>query len=744
MNKRSVQDKGIIKYFKPGIISLVLFSLIFTGGFYVKEFFLGQVAQERSFQLKEMSKQIRTNLNHNIDANWIYLAAIKSSIKDDIYYNEAEAQQAVRRLEKHFFTKELDCTLMLLDDMGVGYTSSGNIGIWNDIRFLADGADRHTFVSETRNIKGNYMAFVEKLEGAIANDTGLKLTHIVMLKDIRSMKKYYTTESYGGHAATYIINEKGNKAFLDASQGDILGVRNIRKALREGVYAEKNGFKNMMGPLDKDGISSANILLDGREFSYCIAKMKGYDISVMLLLPSEYVAVSTMKMLESSVGVMVIFTVILLGLAFLAMISFGKARRSSKMYKVEQETNKRLDKLRMAAEDALKVAEAANKAKSTFLSNMSHDIRTPMNAIIGFTSLALNNIHDGAKVEDYLEKILGASKHLLSLINDILDMSRIESGKVIIEEEAIDFKQMLQELHNIVAGQAEAKGLELSMDTTGLVYTAVYCDETRMKQVVLNLISNAIKFTDSGGKVFVGVRNIGTLSEGKALFELRVKDDGIGMSEEFSQHVFEPFEREQTSTVSKIQGTGLGMAIAKNIIEMMGGTIEVKTKKGKGTEFILNFKLRLQSKAEAKATEARKELMPQEQDFTGKRLLLVEDNELNREIACELLSCYGFELETAENGQEAVAMVAASAPGYYDLVLMDVQMPIMDGHEATRQIRALENAELAQIPIVAMTANAFEEDRQASKDCGMNGFISKPINMQETLKVLETNLHKLA
>ena len=742
MNKRSVQDKGISKYFKPGIISLVLFSLIFTGGFYVKEFFLGQVAQERSFQLKEMSKQIRTNLNHNIDANWIYLAAIKSSIKDDIYYNAAEARQAIRRLEKHFFTAELDCRLLLLDDMGVGYTSTGDIGIWNDIRFLADGADRHTFVSETRNIKGNYMAFVEKLEGAITNDTGLKLTHIVLLKDIKSMKKYYTTESYGGHAATYIINEKGNKAYLDTSHGDILGVRNIRKALREGVYAEKDGFNKMLTALDKDGISSANILIDDKEYSYCIARMKGYDISVMLLLPSEYVAVSTMKMLESSIEVMAVFTVILLGMAFLAMVSFLKERRSNQMYKLEQETNQRLDKLRMAAEDALQVAESANKAKSTFLSNMSHDIRTPMNAIIGFTTLAISSIHDGAKVEDYLNKILSASKHLLSLINDVLDMSRIESGKVVIEEEAIDFKQMLQELYSIVAEQAEAKGLELSMDTKGLDYTAVYCDETRMKQVVLNLISNAIKFTPYGGKVFVGAKNLGAISEGKAVFELRVKDNGIGMSEEFAQHVFEPFEREQSSTVSKIQGTGLGMAIAKNIIEMMGGTIEVKTKKGAGTEFILQFKLRLQSKAETEASEAKSELLPKEQDFTGKRLLLVEDNELNKEIACELLGSYGFELETAENGQEAVDMVAASAPGYYDLVLMDVQMPIMDGHEATRHIRALENAELAQIPIVAMTANAFEEDRQASKECGMNGFISKPINMQEVLKALEENLQK--
>ena len=408
---------------------------------------------------------------------------------------------------------------------------------------------------------------------------------------------------------------------------------------------------------------------------------------------------------------------------------------------MQQEANQKLVKLRMAAEDALHVAEAANKAKSTFLSNMSHDIRTPMNAIIGFTTLALSSKEDGGLVQDYLHKILASSNHLLSLINDILDMSRIESGKVTLEEQETNLEALVQELVHIIGEQAKAQGLRLEIDYSGLRDRDVFCDKTRLNQVLLNLLSNAVKFTPAGGQVRFSLGQLQEAPSGKGIYEIRVKDNGIGMTQEFAKRIFEPFERERTSTVSKIQGTGLGMAIAKNIVEMMGCTIEVHTQKGVGTEFVLRLELRLQ--AEPKPVEAKQqELLPEAEpkDFAGKRLLLVEDNELNREIACMILCKYGFDLEMAENGQEAVDMVAAAAPGYYDLVLMDIQMPIMDGHEATRRIRALENKALAQVPIVAMTANAFDEDRKAAQECGMNGFISKPMNMQEVVQALRDNL----
>ncbi len=532
-------------------------------------------------------------------------------------------------------------------------------------------------------------------------------------------------------------------------------------------------------------------------------------------------------------------------------------------------------KMNQALSEAVHAAETANRAKSTFLSNMSHDIRTPMNAIIGFTTLAVSNMDDQKKVRDYLEKILSSSNHLLSLINDILDMSRIESGKIHLEETEVSLSDVLHDLKTIISGQIHAKQLELYMDAMDVTNEDVYCDKTRLNQVLLNLLSNAVKFTPAGGTVSVRLKQYPGTVRGSELYEIRVKDNGIGMSPEFVQKIFSPFERERTSTVSRTQGTGLGMAITKNIVDMMGGTIEVQTEKGKGTEFIVRLPFRIQSEnhrvekiaeleglkalvvdddfntcdsvtkmlvkvgmrsewtlsgkeavlrarqsmelgdafhayiidwrlpdmngievtrqirslgddtpiiiltaydwsdieVEARAagvtafcakplfmSDIRETLMAaigQKQaeaehpilpaaglDFRGRCILLVEDNELNSEIAVEILNEYGFLIDTAENGAEAVEKVRHSKPGDYDLVLMDVQMPVMNGYEATMQIRALDDPALAGITILAMTANAFDEDRKKALECGMDGFLSKPIIMEELIAALQKNLDR--
>ena len=530
-------------------------------------------------------------------------------------------------------------------------------------------------------------------------------------------------------------------------------------------------------------------------------------------------------------------------------------------------------KINQALSEAVAAAEAASRAKSTFLSNMSHDIRTPMNAIIGFTTLAVSNIDNQERVKDYLTKTLSSSRHLLALINDILDMSRIESGKLQLEETEVNLPEMLHDIKTIVSGQIHAKQLELYMDALDVTDEDVYCDRTRMGQILLNLLSNAIKFTPTGGTVSVRVRQFAGTVRDCAQYEFRVRDNGIGMSPEFAQKIFEPFERERTSTVSRIQGTGLGMAITRNIVEMMGGTIKVQTEKNRGTEFIICLPLRVQTgtrreekiaelaglkalvvdddfntcdsvaklltrvgmraewtlsgreavlrarqsielgdpcrayiidwrlpdmngievtrqirslnddtpiiiltaydwsdiEGEAKAagvtafcskpmflsdlrdtlltaightqTEAQDILPGKNADFRGRHILLVEDNELNREIAVAILHEYGFLVDTAENGAVAVEKIRTSDPGRYDLVLMDVQMPVMDGCTATQRIRALEDPVRAAVPIVAMTANVFEEERKRAFDCGMNGFLSKPIVIEELIDALKDIIH---
>ncbi|MCI9076269.1 MAG: response regulator [Dorea sp.] len=539
---------------------------------------------------------------------------------------------------------------------------------------------------------------------------------------------------------------------------------------------------------------------------------------------------------------------------------------------VDEEIRSEMEK-KSLLEDALQQANRANKAKSVFLSNMSHDIRTPMNAIVGFTALAITHIERREQVEEYLKKIMTSGNHLLSLINDILDMSRIESGKIYLEEKPCRLPDILHSLRNIVQADVHAKQLELYIDTVDVINEQIFCDKLRLNQVLLNLLSNAIKYTGAGGIISVRITEKAGAPAGYASYEFDIKDTGIGMSEEFVAHIFEPFERENNTTTSGIQGTGLGMAITKNIVELMDGTIEVKSEQGVGTEIRLSVTFMVDKdsrepkeipqlkncralvvdddfntcdsvsymlqqiglRAEwtlsgkeavlrAHQAVARKDqfsvyiidwLLPdmngvevarrirkeidgdvpiivltaydwteiedeakeagvtgfcskplflselreclysvvnaeteEEQEDSGRKIdfspghiLLAEDNELNQEIAEAILEEAGFSIEIASNGQIAVDMLKASEPGYYQLVLMDVQMPVMNGYDAVTAIRRLENRELASIPVLAMTANAFEEDRQQALRCGMNGHIAKPIDIDKLFETLSEVLN---
>ena len=565
---------------------------------------------------------------------------------------------------------------------------------------------------------------------------------------------------------------------------------------------------------------------------------------------------------------------------YILLVSVLQMLRRRSVQEMEQQKKEQEKKYQTQLEEqnrkleiALQHEGAANRAKREFLFNMSHDIRTPMNAIIGFTSLAATHIDNREQVLDYLKKISISSQHLLSLINDVLDMSRIESGKVKIEEKAVHLPDLVHDVRSIIQPNVAAKRLSLFIDTMDIEDEDIITDPLRLNQILLNILSNAIKFTPTGGMISIRIAQKNGAPKGCVCYEFRIKDNGIGMSEEFQKHIFEEFSREESSTVSGIQGTGLGMSITKNIVDLMGGTIALTSEPGKGSEFIVTLCFtRSGQKAEPKqlpqleglralvadddtntclnvstmlskigmrpewtisgkeavirtkyaveqgdefsvyiidwlipdmngieivrqirkvignrcpiiiltaydwadiedearaagvtafcekplflselrrvlaepfrAEPASKPAQPTAADLKGKKLLLVEDNELNREIALEILKEAGFVVDTAEDGAVAVQKIKQAAPGQYDLILMDIQMPNLDGYEATRQIRALPDAEKASIPIFAMTANAFEEDRQNALEAGMNGHIAKPLDVPHLLCVLADALKK--
>ena len=452
-----------------------------------------------------------------------------------------------------------------------------------------------------------------------------------------------------------------------------------------------------------------------------------------------------------------LFILLVVGIIIFLLLLYS--HRKKKQMEITESAKRELEKKnaeladsQAALSDALASAEYANRAKTVFLNNMSHDIRTPMNAIVGFTTLAENNVDNKEKVLDYLDNISISSRHLLSLIDDVLDMSRIESGKMKIEENEVNLPDLIHDLQTIIQSNVNAKKLTLHVDVKDIRNEDIITDKLRLNQLLLNILSNAIKFTPQGGTISFCVIEKPQLSEEETMFEFRIKDTGIGMSEEFQEAIFDAFTRERSSTVSGIQGTGLGMAIAKKIVDLMGGTISVTSQVGEGTEFVVNIPCRISSNAHedqslpdrsdtpalAASDDTKK---PSSFHFEGKRILLAEDNELNRIIAVSVLEEEGLAVDVAEDGAIALDKIKNADAGYYDLIMMDIQMPNMDGYEAAKQIRALNDPQKANIPIIAVTANAFEEDRKIALEAGMNSHLAKPYDIPVMMETLASFLH---
>ena len=726
------EKKQTTKYLLPVAFAMILVVVLVFGILFMRNSLMKLTIEERSNQLEELVTQIQANLDTGLYTHWNLVAGLNNAVHANHFKNSRDVSDNIAHMENDFYTDLYGCRVMLLDEQGTAYLSDGPAGIWYDISHLLDGEKRHTFVSETDTIDGSYLVFSQELDSLITmGEDNVRFTHIVLLKDIQTVKQYYTTATYGGSAATYIIKKNGTLAYFDADDDDVIGARNIYKALEEAEYVQGRSFDIIKEQLDRDGIVAANILLNQTEYYYCLTALKDYDMTLMLLIPADCVAVSTMNMMNSAIRTETIFISAMALLILLAFFSLIKVRRSSHMVILEQETNKELNRLRT-------VAETANAAKSTFLNNMSHDIRTPMNAIIGFTNIAQKH-SPTPEIKSCLDKISDSSEHLLALINDVLDISRIESGKIQYTPTPVDIAEVSDSVLTIMQGYLANRNITFQTELEEPQMHYVLTDVVRVREILVNILGNAVKFTNDGGTITYAVSYHPGTDDRHIHVKYRISDTGIGMSEEFVRHIFDEFSQEEQDARTQYKGTGLGMAITKKYVDLMGGTISVESKKGVGSTFTVDLPMEI---ADAGKVE-KKDYSVGNVDLTGIKILMAEDNDLNAEIAIVQLEDMGIRITRATDGEEAVRIFAENPQGTFDLILMDVMMPKMNGYEATKAIRAMQNRRDAfTIPIIAMTANAFAEDVQSSLDAGMNGHLSKPIVMDEVVKTIARNLDR--
>ncbi len=665
--------------------------------------------------MEEMAAHDKRILTNSLNAQWDMLSNIPNALKKMSVCDDQRIISCLQINNRAY----ADSVTMLFAEDGECYRSDGIIE--NDLdtyELITEYDGKFAAIDITDGKRGDYL-----LVGLALDDLafgGRTFGYAVRKIDIDSLDTQLKIDSYGGDGFCSVIDEDGSFILNMGRNGNIMERRNFFDTLEAAEISGHSNMDKLREELDAQaGGLTFGAVIEGGKYIIHIVRLEQTDWYYVSQVPQSVFSSMSQRIFAVVTALLVI---IVAGALLLAWASIKGAIRREK----ENEQHRR------QLSEALEMAQQANRAKTDFLNNMSHDIRTSMNAIIGFTTLAEKSIDNKSEALGYLSNISRSSDNLMSLINDILNMSRIESGQIIIRENEENLCDIVCGAADIMLPETLSKRQTCSVDVSGIRNSGVVCDKLRITQVLLNLLSNAVKYTPEGGKITCCVIQEETDGNGKSVFEFRIKDTGIGMSEEFADTVFEPFAREQTPTVSVIQGTGLGMPITKVLVEMMGGTITFTSEQGKGTEFVVRLPLSIcevRGEACCNGSIAAEIWECGENPFAGKRVLLVEDYKMNRIIAAALLERSGIETEVAVNGQEACDKLKEKGAGYYDAVLMDVRMPVMNGYEATEKIRGFEDKALAEIPVIAMTANAFEADKQAAYDCGMDGHIAKPIDI---------------
>ena len=687
---------------------------------------------ERLGQMSEVTKQLFSGLNDAVGNNWERAGIQKNTLQaaslgtiNDLY-DFMEKQEVISEMQAN------DMSLIAVDSTGKYYKSDGPHGLMREIKYLESAPRQVNYVSNTMTSSESSMVYLYELDTPVTvqddNQKDITIIYYGTMQNMKRLNKYFNCSAYNNENSVYVLDEDGMKLF-NSSTVELVHGYNIYSVLKQMKYYHNQDFNKTLKQLEETGSAYSSAVLDGVEYYYAIANLDYAEWTILFMVPASCVAVNTVR-LTKTVMVIVLSFAMIMAIVLVAVVSTMIHIQQKKVLDLERENNHKLA-------EALDMAREANRSKSTFLANMSHDIRTPMNAIIGITALIEHDVDNAAKVKEYAKKIEVSSQHLLGLINDVLDMSKIESGKTTLNFVDFSISEMLRRIEILFRPQTDAKNQTLLITKEHIHHEWLNGDSVRLMQVFNNLMSNAIKYTQEGGKIQFFAEECQTNSSVYAKFRFIVKDNGIGMSEEFQDKIFDSFTREENSVINKIQGTGLGMAISKNLIQAMGGTIEVKSEKGKGScfEVIVDFKI-----VENKEVYQPEQIEDEKQDETilnGMCFLCAEDNELNAEILKELLDIEGAKCQICENGEKVVEAFEKSQPGEYDMILMDIQMPVMNGYEATKAIRNSKHPMAKTIPIIAMTANAFSEDIQKSFSAGMNAHVSKPVEMKVLGKAIQ-------
>ena len=729
------------------VIVAVILTLFIMSQTYIQNL----VYHERLNQMEEVTHQMFRSLEDVIDTHWDDVNVQCNYLYCTPLKTDTEFYRYLQKLSELSNYHERQIELIAVDSAGHYYTENGRMGLLREMNYLEDSPQRISYVSNSLTVDDSRMVFLEQLSTPITLQSGEKeitLRYFGISQSMTQLNDYFRCDAYENNNSVYVLDDNGFKLF-NANDTELLKGHNVYTVLSRMSYLHGSSFAVAKERLDRTGSCYSNAVLDGTEYFYALKQMENAQWTLAFLVPAKYVAVNTQKLV--SIVMIIIIVIAMVFSVITVFVGWSLLRQKQQQeLQAEKEANLRLeqynihltqvnDELRQAqdiAAEALQSAERASKAKTDFLANMSHDIRTPMNAIIGITTLMKNELHQPEKLAEHLDKLENSGQLLLGIINDILDMSRIESGKTTLNVEKMNLPQQISQLDSIIRQQAGQRRQTFTVNTH-LQHENVLADPNRLNRVLMNILSNAVKYTPTGGHIRFEVDEL-PRNEHYARYRFVVQDDGIGMSEAYQKTLFDPFTREERSGTNKVQGTGLGMAITKNIVDLMGGSINVESTTGKGTRFEVVLEFPVDAEAD---TVPEAQVLPEEEEETsplsGMKFLCAEDNAINAEILEMLLESKGASCTICSNGQEIVDAFASVKPGEYDMILMDVQMPVMDGLEATRRIRSGENPLGRIIPILAMTANAFLEDMQKSREAGMDEHLSKPVDiaaLEQTVK----------